>query len=1565
MRRSRRLAARSAGGAGSRPGPVPCPQVEHVSVARAAVVHTAAAAGAVVAGVEVVAAAARVGAAAVAAVVRAAAAAAAAVVGGRQRAMLPEDRRRARIGLKVITLNVGGIGSKAAQIEALMDGDVAVAVLTDTGLASEAEGLALAWDNSDRLSFLHYGDAGKSAGVGLLVDTGYVTAKQVGQGTPAGAVPSAVGWWEVRGCGVNLVICGVYLAPRYRYPLHKRCRPEDPYEAQVLAAVAAGLEQFGGGTAEVLVMGDFNAHVGTEGGLGPRHQQHKVRPINPEGRRLLDFLQLNDLYIQNGATLPHVLTQATTTFHGKEDPEDLDKRKTMLDLVLCSAETAELVLDVHVQGSGVPTNHRVVVVELGGSGDEVRAARLRSARMHLGDIAPRAPGVLHPVYRLYGYMVNRELLELESKYFPAGMDLMLEEAPCTRHLTRKQLASMYRDVCRALLAHYGVVLEVAAMTPYEAPSRQALDAAKRHCVQLKRRVSRLRAAAKRAVATSRNGAVAVAAVAALAGAEEAKRVAAAVLRREQADLARRVREARHEVVRTALYSANLAKRNQKLGHAVLIKAHAQGRRHGAGMQTFVERLQRTDGSLTSTDAEVAAEFSQHHAELFAESRATADAPAEPTCDPPPPVEVMEDLPFTTEEVGEAMVKLKHHKAAGVDRVSATMLRACDVKALKKETGEVEPESRRLVFWMAAMCTEAARQGWVPKQLAEGRVKMLPKPGKPDYSVVSAYRSITVLTSVRKLMEQVVGTRVMTHLERHERMGETQAAYRPGRSCVDHLLALAAVERARAHAKVWCPDPDTGERNSTFCNPGTLVPDLPAGPRLAGVVRQRPDGGYPDQYARVVMLDLATAFDLADWDVMFNRLHAAGVTGRSAQLMRAIYRCHSTKVQVGRARGRRVRPSRGTPQGGVTSPTLFSLAMTSVAAEVGKALLSREVRMDEPLDMNSWPAVEGQDMDEPHVVYSGPLALLLLADDLTIMAKSAEDMDLCVRAVVKAIHMLKGKINLAKSVHLVPPLPTRGLARWWPPKRVTDARRPIQWYRVADGVGGALLVAEGAIPQHAEHKYLGVVVNTDMDFREHRKKAHAATQSLLRRVGAETRTYGVYDPRLTVLALHHAYSGMLFASEVWSSVTLKGSEVMKTRMELVHCGARALAVPYRTVGEFVLGELGLQPPEARLATARLAYWFTLLVQPPHAYTRHAYRLSVATHAGRPVDKPRKETTWAGEMRCLLLAMQSELRDCGGEPTERSEALLASLEGAWADGDAGKQRAWLSAEMVARNRGALPAVPRMTVAKEYRSTRRAVRKMAESLVAEWAEECWRGKVASRKTLRWYKDLQPNLVMARHLDSARDVDTLKLRVKLRANIYPLAAVRGTWGTVAGTAARAEKVRCKLCDADVAEDLPHFLLRCPALAAARGDLPALFKSVCTHPAVLAAVPDEVPEAEGVGERELLALMLGGDLTHLPGLEHFMFSAAEVRRGRHMGPHPATDRLAALRAGGKVLRALHEARQACVDEAGVEAEREAAAEAEAEAAMDAEAEAEADAEAEAEVEVWAEAWAEVEEEGD
>lgn len=80
--------------------------------------------------------------------------------------------------------------------------------------------------------------------------------------------------------------------------------------------------------------------------------------------------------------------------------------------------------------------------------------------------------------------------------------------------------------------------------------------------------------------------------------------------------------------------------------------------------------------------------------------------------------------------------------------------------------------------------------------------VLRKPGKPDYSVPGAYRPISLLNTLGKLLEAVMARRLSYYAETHGLLPNTQFGGRPGRTTEQALLVLAnAIDRAWCQQKV--------------------------------------------------------------------------------------------------------------------------------------------------------------------------------------------------------------------------------------------------------------------------------------------------------------------------------------------------------------------------------------------------------------------------------------------------------------------------------------------------------------------------------------------------------------------------------------------------------------------------------------------------------------------------------------------------------------------------------------------------------------------------------------------
>jgi hypothetical protein len=75
--------------------------------------------------------------------------------------------------------------------------------------------------------------------------------------------------------------------------------------------------------------------------------------------------------------------------------------------------------------------------------------------------------------------------------------------------------------------------------------------------------------------------------------------------------------------------------------------------------------------------------------------------------------------------------------------------------------------------------------------------VIPKPNKPDYSAVKAYRPIALLNCMGKVLEKLMATRLSLMAESHDILHADQIGGRPKRSAIDAAMALTHEVEANA------------------------------------------------------------------------------------------------------------------------------------------------------------------------------------------------------------------------------------------------------------------------------------------------------------------------------------------------------------------------------------------------------------------------------------------------------------------------------------------------------------------------------------------------------------------------------------------------------------------------------------------------------------------------------------------------------------------------------------------------------------------------------------------------
>ena len=127
-------------------------------------------------------------------------------------------------------------------------------------------------------------------------------------------------------------------------------------------------------------------------------------------------------------------------------------------------------------------------------------------------------------------------------------------------------------------------------------------------------------------------------------------------------------------------------------------------------------------------------------------------------------------PFTSDEIYKAKAKLRNGRSPGYDNVIAEY-----IKYAPKEVDEL----------IAEILNIAAETGDVPKELVQGTLYAIQKPGK-TMGPVEHLRPIILLSMLRKIAAICMRERTITRVD--EAIPNTQAAYRRGRSTTEHVFA---------------------------------------------------------------------------------------------------------------------------------------------------------------------------------------------------------------------------------------------------------------------------------------------------------------------------------------------------------------------------------------------------------------------------------------------------------------------------------------------------------------------------------------------------------------------------------------------------------------------------------------------------------------------------------------------------------------------------------------------------------------------------------------------------------
>ena len=249
---------------------------------------------------------------------------------------------------------------------------------------------------------------------------------------------------------------------------------------------------------------------------------------------------------------------------------------------------------------------------------------------------------------------------------------------------------------------------------------------------------------------------------------------------------------------------------------------------------------------------------------------------------------MKDFHITTPGVEKLLANLDPNKAPGPDGISPRIL-----KTLAPEAAPI----------LSVIYEHSHKTGDVPEDWRTAHVTPIYKKG--EHYKPSNYRPVSLTSVPCKLMEHIIVTNVMSHLETNEILAPQQHGFRKRHSCETQLLEL------------------TEEINSNL------------------------DSGLQTD---VVVLDFAKAFDKVNHSLLVHKLQHYGIKGNTCRWINNFLSDRKQAVVVEGTKSDYISVRSGVPQGSVLGPCLFLAYINDLPTQVksNTRLFADDTAIDRPI-----------------------------------------------------------------------------------------------------------------------------------------------------------------------------------------------------------------------------------------------------------------------------------------------------------------------------------------------------------------------------------------------------------------------------------------------------------------------------------------------------------------------------------------------------------------------------------------------------------------------------------------
>ena len=241
---------------------------------------------------------------------------------------------------------------------------------------------------------------------------------------------------------------------------------------------------------------------------------------------------------------------------------------------------------------------------------------------------------------------------------------------------------------------------------------------------------------------------------------------------------------------------------------------------------------------------------------------------------PGPAEESEQ-PLTWTELDRVINEARSNKAAGEDDIPYELIK------------NLGPKAKELLLHLYNRCWDG--EG-IPPKWRTAIIKPLLKDGK-DPKQTASYRPISLTSCLGKLLEKIIGDRLVHVLEERGLLNDNQAGFRPGRCTTDQILKL--VQQA------------TDQMHSAPGNTRTIT----------------------------TFFDYEKAYDKVWRDGLLHKMLKMNLPGRFIKYTRHFLSGRKTTVEVNGAKSKSFHLNQGLPQGSSISPILFLIFINDIDVDL--------------------------------------------------------------------------------------------------------------------------------------------------------------------------------------------------------------------------------------------------------------------------------------------------------------------------------------------------------------------------------------------------------------------------------------------------------------------------------------------------------------------------------------------------------------------------------------------------------------------------------------------------------